>query len=463
MKLYNTSVFIFRRDYRINDNTGLIKSLLYSKRVIPIFIFTPEQIDDKKNIFKSNNAAQFMIESLVDLNRQLKKKQTHLYMFYGDYIFILNNLLKQIKFDCIFFNKDYTPYSLERDSKIKKFCQDNGLVLHTVDDICLHPIGSVLTLKKDGYKKFSLYYKKAKNLPVSYPQVNNLTNYYNDKLKYELKKNDLLKLFKVNNNIKLHGGRSKAKLILDNIHKHIYYNDIKDEPLYETSLLSPYIRFGNISVREVYYSIINKLGKRNKLIEQLYWRDFYINFGYYNLELYTQNFIDHKFSYIKYDDNPLLFKLWTEGNTGFPLCDAGMRELNKTGYMHSRVRMLTATVLCRILLLDWRLGEKYFSIKLIDHDRALNEGNWMWIAGTSPHSQEYFRIMTPKSQTIKFDPECIYIKKWIPELKNVENKDIINWDTKHKKYLYTDYPSPVVSYKKNKLESIKRYKESIDK
>jgi deoxyribodipyrimidine photo-lyase len=247
MKLYDKTIFIFRRDYRLNDNIGLIKCLLHSKIVIPIFIFTPEQIDN--NIFKSNNAVQFMIESLIDLDKQLKKCDTHLYMFYGDNITILKNILKQINYDCIFFNKDYTPYSLERDSNIKKFCQENNIVLHTIDDMCLHPVGSVLTLKKDGYKKFTLYYKKAKKMPIPYPQSNNFKNYYNRDIKNEIKKKDLINFFKINNNIKCHGGRKEAKKILADINKHIYYNDIKDEPQYETSLLGSHIRFGTIKCK----------------------------------------------------------------------------------------------------------------------------------------------------------------------------------------------------------------------
>jgi deoxyribodipyrimidine photo-lyase len=462
MILYNTSIFIFRRDLRINDNLGLIRSHQCSKSVLPIFIFTPEQVG-KGNMFKSNNAVQFMIESLVDLDKQLRKNGSHLYMFYGDNIQILRKLIKSVKPEAIFFNKDFTPYSLQRDSKIKRLCQTEGLTLHMLNDLCLNPVGKICTKKGTGYKRFTPFYNTSKKIPVPKPMRGTFKNYYKKGVKVpQIKKSDLKKFFDVNLNIKSHGGRQAGKNILNNIIKFKDYDKTRNFPNIETTMLSPHNKFGTVSIREVYHIIKKGLGDDNNLLRQLYWRDFYIHFGYFNLNMYTDHYVDHKFKFIRWKTSKTLFNAWKRGLTGFPLCDAGMRELNVTGFMHNRVRMIAATVLCRILLIDWRLGEKYFSKKLTDHDRASNDGNWMWVAGVSPHAQEYYRIMTPKSQTLKFDPDCKYIKKWIPELASVPVKDIINWDVKYKDHR-SRYPDPIVDYKKNKFESIKRYKASIEK
>lgn len=458
-KLHKLSLFIFRRDYRIHDNIGLIKSLNHSHQVIPIFIFNPKQI--KYNKFKSNNATQFMIESLIDLDSQLKNKGSKLYLFYGDIIQIIKKFIKEIYIDAIFFNKDYSPFSLKRDSKIKKLCLSQGIALYMIDDLCLHPMGSIMTNKNDGYKKFNSYYRKAKKYEIMKPISSNIYNFYNKDINF-IMSIDPHSFYTKNHYIKLDGGRSFGKSILRNIKYHSQFDTNKDDLTLHTSLLSPYIRFGCLSIREVYHYILKVLNNTN-LLKQLFWRDFYYNLGYYNLKIFTSNYTDPRFKYIQWDNDTLLFKLWCEGKTGFPLCDAGMRELNYTGFIHHRVRMLTATVLCRILLINWRWGERYFATKLIDHDRALNEGNWLYITGTSSHSQDYYRIMTPRTQNKKYDPDCIYIKKWIPELKYVPSDDIIHWDTRYKKYKFVDYPSPCVNYKKNKNESITRYKNSIEK
>ena len=447
--MYNKSLFIFRRSFRLEDNTGLIEALKNSKEVIPIFIFTPEQVTNNK--YKSNNAIQFMIESLRELDKELKKKKSQLNYFY-DEIDILDKIIKKENIDAIFLNMDYTKYSTDRDKKILKICNKNKIKLEIFEDILLLDIGSVKTNNKP-YQKFTPYFNKAKLLKVKKVQNNNNNKYYNKTIS-DFKNID--KFYKKNNNISVRGGRSNALKILKTLKEFKNYNIDRNDLSLQTTKLSAYIKFGCISIREIYHNLKKVLPNSNQLFTQLHWRDFYYNIAYFYPHIF-KGAMKEKYNNLKWGNNTTYFNKWKKGETGCPIVDAGMREMNETGYMHNRARLITSNFLIKLLLIDWRKGEQYYATQLVDYDPSVNNGNWQWGAGSGADSQPYFRIFNPWLQSKKFDNDCEYIKSWIPELKDVDNKDIHNWETKHHEYS-VDYPKPIIYYKKQKEKSIAMYK-----
>lgn len=446
------SIFIFRRSFRLYDNIGLINALKNSKKVIPIFIFTPEQI--KKNHYKSNNAIQFMIESLKELDKELKKKKSKLYFFYGKQHKIISKINKEIEIDSVYLNKDYTPYAIKRDKKIKKICSKNNINYFEFEDILLRPVGSIKT-NDNIYLKFTPYFRASSKIKVNTPTKNLYSNYFKKKIKCEYKK-DIDNFYKFNEHILIRGGRKEALLKLNKINNFKKYNDKRNILSISTTHLSAYIKFGCISIREVYHKFKKKLQNNNQLISQLHWRDFYYNICFYHPHVIGKS-LKSKYDDIEWDNNSNLFNKWKEGKTGYPVVDACMRELNTTGYMHNRGRLIVASFLVKILLVDWRKGEKYFATQLTDYDVSVNNGNWQWVAGSGADSQPYFRIFNPWSQSKKFDENCEYIKKWIPELSEVKNNDIHKWDLKYNLYNKV-YIKPIVNYKEKRLNTLKIYK-----
>jgi len=448
----NLSIFIFRRSFRLYDNTGLINALKNSKKVIPIFIFTPEQI--KKNKYKSNNAIQFMIESLNELNKELKEKKSKLYFFYGKQHKIISKINKEIKIDSVYVNKDYTPYAIKRDKKIKKTCEKNNIKFFEFEDILLRPVGSIKS-NDNVYLKFTPYFRACAKIKVNKPIKNLYSNYFKKKIKCEFKK-DIDNFYKFNENILIRGGRKNALLKLNKINNFKKYNDKRNILSISTTHLSAYIKFGCLSIREVYHKFKKKLQNNNQLISQLHWRDFYYNICFFHPNVIGKS-LKSKYDDIEWDNNSNLFNKWKEGKTGYPVVDACMRELNTTGYMHNRGRLIVASFLVKILLVDWRKGEKYFATQLTDYDVSVNNGNWQWVAGSGADSQPYFRIFNPWLQSKKFDENCEYIKKWIPELSEVKNNDIHKWDLKYNLYNKV-YIKPIVNYKEKRQNTLKIYK-----
>jgi len=466
MPKYNKSIFIFRRDLRLNDNMGLINALKSSKTVIPIFIFTPEQL--VRNPFKSNNCVQFMVESLEDLNKRLRKKKSKLFYFYGKVNSVIDKIVKRENVDAVFVNMDYTPYSIKRDKGIEKVCKKNDIDFVSVEDILLNPVKSILTSGGKVYSKFTPYFNVAKKKKIDKVMNNRHTNYYSgrNKIVSEYKKN-IHKFYKENENITVYGGRSEAIKILTNINKFKKYNKERNILNIETTRLSAYNKFGCVSCREVYHVFKKKLGLRNDLIKQMYWRDFYYNLIYEHPEVLgsfkiNRNFKKHysRVPWIKYNNattkNKKMWRAWCDGETGFPIIDAGMREMNETGFMHNRVRLNVASFLTRLMMWHWQDGEKYFAQNLVDYDPAQNNGNWQFCSGSGVDSQPYFRIFNPWLQSKKFDPDCEYIKKWIPELEDVDPKHIHRWNEYFEDY-DVDYPEPILDYKKNKSSAIKKF------
>jgi deoxyribodipyrimidine photo-lyase len=450
---FRKSLFLFRRDLRLEDNTGLIFALQSSEVVIPAFIFTPEQIE--KNPYRSDHCLQLMIDSLKDLENQLKGKKGKLFFFKGDPEDVVRKCLRELSIDAVIVNRDYTPYSRQRDKKLEKVCKAGGIPFLSFDDALLHPPEE--TLKKDGkpYSIFTPYFRNASKLKVSPPAQNRSTHYFRGSIPFAKDKSLFPKLT-VETSLK--GGRSEALKILKKLGSFGKYERLRDYPAEEYSThLSAYLKFTVCSPREVYAAVCRHLSPHHALIRALYWRDFFTSIAYFFPHVFKGAF-HRKFDALKWSYNKRAFQRWCEGSTGVPIVDAGMREMNATGFMHNRVRMIAASFLIKDLHIDWRWGEKYFAQTLIDYDPAVNNGNWQWVASTGCDAQPYFRIFNPWNQQKKFDPDCAYIKKWIPELRDFSPKAIHAWHEEKWRGGYKKYPAPMADHEKAAKEALHAYR-----
>lgn len=471
MKTHNKSIFIFRRDYRLYDNTGLIEALKKSVTVIPIFIFTPEQLIH--NDYKSDNAVQFMIESLEDLDNQLKEKGSRLFYFYGTPANVIKKILNNDKnIDAVFVNRDYTPYSKKRDTEIEEVCKKSKRTFESYEDCLLHPVGSIRSGSDEIYVKFTPYFRVASKVKVDDPNKNNYSNYIGKKSKIEGEyTGSKKKFYKENENIAVHGGRDLGLKILVSIEKFKNYNKDRNTLAKPTTRLSAYIKFGCVSIREVYHKIKDKLGMKNDLIKQLHWREFYYNITefYPNVlddDWKKKNFKDYykKIPWLTYETASVVqkkhFEAWKKGETGYPIVDACMKQLS-SGYMENRGRLIVSSFLVKNLFFHWAEGEKWFANTLFDYDPENNSGGWQWTSGSGTDSQIYFRVLSPISQSLRFDPDCLYIKKWIPELKDVPNDHIHEWNKYYHLYPNIKYPKPIIDYSSTAKKAIEKYKKAL--
>lgn len=449
-------LFIFRRDYRIVDNTGLNLLNTLCKNIYTVFIFTPEQVTNK-NSYKSNNAVQFMIESLKDLASQISDKGGKLHTFFGDNEKIVSQLIDDFKINVVCFNSDYTPYSIKRDNEIAELCKKKQIDCAFIHDYYLHYPGSFMSASNTPYQKFTPYYNtsvKEHFDPVTkYRQLH--FKYKTGSLHNTITLEEAFKKFTTENKeLAVNGGRQNAIIQLRHaIKTQTKYKTTHDMLDTNTSQLSAYIKFGCLSIREIYKAF----HKNTDFVRQLIWRDFYANI-LFSFPKVLGHALKPKYNKIRWSYNKRYLDAWQKGVTGFPIVDAGMRELNTTGYMHNRARLIVASFFIKTLLLDWKQGEKYFATKLTDYDVASNNGNWQWVMGGGADSQPYFRIFNPWSQSKEHDPEANYIKKWIPELKDVPAKAIHNWDSEYPNYKTVNYVEPIVDYAVQKEKVLDMYK-----
>jgi len=457
--MFENGLFIFRRDLRIQDNIGLNLAMEQCKKVYPIFIFTPEQVTDK-NKFKSDNSVQFMIESLDDLRENIKKQGGHLNCYYGENNIIIKKLIKKWNIDAVFFNWDITPYAKKRDSSIEKLCKSLKVEYVTAQDYYLYEPGSIKSGSDEPYTKFTPYYNKV--LPTKVLKPVNLRKYKfaNEKDGNIELVDAYLKFTEPNPDILVNGGREYGEKIINNLSAFKNYGKTRNNLDQHTTLLSAYLKYGNVSVRETYDKMVSKLGKRSDLLRQLIWREFYAQLLFSNPQV-LGNPLKPKYDKINWVSNTSHLNAWKKGLTGFPIVDAGMRELNATGYMHNRSRLITASFLIKTLLIDWEDGEKYYATQLTDYDPASNNGNWQWVASSGADAQPYFRIFNPWSQSEKHDKDAEYIKKWIPELESVPAKDIHKWDEVYEKYSDIKYPKPIVNYDEQRKKALAMYKKVV--
>jgi len=476
------SIFIFRRDFRIFDNHGLIKCFENSDEVLLIFIFTPEQIT--KNKYFSSNSFQFLIESLEDLNDEFNKYNAHIHFYFGENVEILKKIEKIYKYDTIYCNKDFTPYAIQRDNSIETYLEKENINNNTnntntnntntnkskklilVEDYLLAPMGTFCKKDESAYEVYGAFRKNSMNFEIE--EVNTLfdlnkKDYKNKiiKIKNNFSLNDLDKYYTKNANIMVHGGRKNALKKVKNINNFATYDECRNILDYSTTHLSSYIKYGTVSIREVYYKIVYKFGKDCGLINQLFWREFYFYIGYYFPRVLEGKSLKEKYDKIQWSNNHKYIEAWKKGLTGYPVVDACMHELNCIGFMHNRGRLITSGILIKILQCDWRIGEEYFATKLIDYDPLVNNGNWQWSSSSGADSTPYFRIFNPWLQSKKFDPNCIYIKKWLPELNLVPNKEIHQWNKYYQNYKNINYPGPINNYEEARKETIELYKKAL--
>ena len=440
---YGRSLFLFRRDLRVRDNSGLFEASSTSETVIPVFIFDPRLAS--QNPYFSHNAFQFMVESLRDLSREVAAERGLLCVFRGRPEAVVERLIAEEDVEAVFVNRDYTPFSRTRDTAIAKVCDERRTAFHCCSDVLLHEPGDVL--KDDGkpYTIFSHFLRKARLIPirpVNAARVNNLSNL---SIASESRERFHRELPDQNSLRSVRGGRPQSLKTLTNLHKCAEYEVEREYPAKSgTTRLSAHNKFGTCSIREVYHAAVDKLGAEHQLIVELFWRDFYSHIAFFFPHIFHGSFYP-KYDALEWDATTQKFDAWRTGRTGFPIIDAGMRELNATGFIHNRVRMLVASFLIKDLHVDWRRGERYFAQNLVDYDRAVNNGNWQWCASTGCDAQPYFRIFNPWLQQRRYDPDCRYIKTWIPELGEI-TPALLHSPEKLNGVTIPGYPAPIVNH-----------------
>jgi deoxyribodipyrimidine photo-lyase len=472
------NIFIHHRDLRIIDNTTLIEQDKNESNVIPIFIFPPEQINPKKNEYFSNASVQFMIESLHELSDDIKNKNGKIYFFKGDNLKVLKNIHKNIGINSIGYNIDYTPYAKKRDNEIRTWCNDQNIKLYEKEDYVLYDILEGQTLKKDNtpYQVFTPF----KNFCLNNLKINEVNKFSkfkftkNSKLediKYNINEKEIDNFYEENININVHGGRSNGLKILNNLDKFKDYQKKRDTLSYKTTFLAAHNHFTTVSIREVYYKILSEIGKNSGLINQLHWRDFYINISHYfphilNGQIGKKNkAFKEKYDNINWSYNKEKWNTFMKGETGFPIIDAGVRQLLTHNFVHNRVRMVHGNFVTKDLHMDWRDGEKFYSNNLVDIDVMVNNNSWQWCAGSGTDAQPYFRIFNPWTQLKTYDPELKYVREMLPELKDVPNEDIINWwkPEIHNKWLDNGvkYFKPMLDHSIESKKAIEIYKKAL--
>ncbi len=407
------NVFWFRRDLRLKDNLGLNAALLSKNPVLGIFIF-----DNKItcNLPKDDARISFIYKNLKKINKNLGFANSSLLVKKGNALEVFNELIKVYEIESVYSNVDYEPYAIDRDFKISSFLSLNKINhLQFKDQVVFEPKE---VLKDDGlpYTVYTPYknkwLSKYQQNPISTSKTVDLSNFYKFNYNFPL----FTDLGFIDSNIKV------VDYNLDSIQN--YAND-RDYPFLNSgSYLSVHLRFGTVSVREV---ILQLESTDSVFLSELIWREFFMMIIYYFPNAKNSNF-KKKYDKVKWNNSKQDFQNWCDGKTGYPIVDAGMIELNNTGYMHNRIRMIVAGFLCKHLLIDWRWGEKYFSLKLLDYELSSNNGNWQWAAGTGCDSAPYFRIFNPFTQQKKFDKDLLYIKKWI---NNYDKDNYIDYIVDH--------------------------------
>ena len=411
-------IFWFRRDLRLDDNHALFKALKSGYDVLPIFIFD-SNITNKLN--QNDHRLNYINNVLDGLNKRLSENKKKIYIYKGDPIEIISKLIIKLKIKEIYLNKDYEPYARDRDDKIEKLCVANNVSYNSFKDHVIFEEDQIV--KKDGtpYVVYTPYSRKwiekfQSNQLDSYPSELNLDGFVDsDKIR------EVNYLMDFEKNIISPKTYNLNKDLIDK------YEETRNFPaLDSTSRIGVNLRFGTVSTRKIVKTSSER--SNNTFLKELIWREFFIQILWHFPHTTEKSFKD-KYERIEWRNDMDDFKLWCDGKTGYPIVDAGMNQLNKTGFMHNRLRMVVGSFLCKHLLIDWRLGEKYFADKLFDYEQASNVGNWQWVAGCGVDAAPYFRIFNPEEQQKKFDKELQFIKKWIP---NYDKDNYINKIVDHK-------------------------------
>ena len=427
------TLFWFRRDLRIEDNCGLFHALNGKNKVLPIFIFDKEIL---KKLPKQDARLEMILISLNNIDLAMKAKRCSVGRFLGAPKTIFPELIKKWRVEKVICNEDYEPYATNRDAEIRQLLEKEGVVFEMYKDQVIFAKDEIV--KKDGspYKVYTPFSRKwlerfEENPLKTYPSETLLGNLT---LNVSLPKINLADL-----------GFDKSTIVEP---KYSFDNKVIDEyeetrnfpSLDSTSRLGSYLRFGIVSVR----ALVQKAASRSNhiFLKELIWREFFMQILWHFPHTSHKSF-KPQYDKIEWLNNPVDFEKWCKGDTGYPLVDAGMRQLNQTGFMHNRVRMLVGSFLCKHLLIDWRWGEAYFAEKLLDYEMSSNVGNWQWVAGCGVDAAPYFRIFNPSEQVKKFDKELRYIQKWVPNFQEI------------------DYPNPMVDHKKARERCLMVYKTAL--
>ncbi len=426
----------FRRDLRLHDNAALYHALKSELPLVPVFIFDTNILDQLEE--KNDRRVEFIHHAITEMHQQLKKLNSSMEVYYGLPAEVFHLLLEKYTINKVFTNHDYEPYAQQRDAAIQKQLNDASVSFHTYKDQVIFEKDEVL--KDDGkpYTVFTPYSKKWKaKLHEFY-----LKSYPTEKYSTNFLKQPPLAIPSLNDmgfeaaGLPFPSSEARKEIIKK-------YNEQRDFPAINgTSRLGVHLRFGTISIRE----LAREAQKLNEVfLNELIWRDFYHMILWHFPHVGKGRAFKSEYEFIEWRNDEKEFQKWCEGQTGYPIVDAGMRELNETGFMHNRVRMIVASFLSKHLLIDWRWGEAYFAKKLLDFDLAANNGGWQWAAGSGCDAAPYFRIFNPYLQTQKFDPKLEYVRKWVPEFEGF------------------DYVKPIVQHEFARKRCLEVYSKALKK
>jgi deoxyribodipyrimidine photo-lyase len=426
------AVFWFRRDLRLGDNTGLWHALSSGYRVLPLFIYDDNILS---RLDRDDTRMSFLGDILTSLHSSLVKNGSSLFTISSSPVNAFRELSERFNIKAVYFNRDYEPYALKRDSEVTSFFKSKGIPVFSFKDQVIFEMSEVMKNDGNPYTVYTPYSVKW----LSQFSSENAKFFDSEKILSAFVQTKAVEFFPPEKsgfvcppyNIK------SPDISAERISG---YHKTRDIPsINGTSFLGPYLRFGTISIREV----VRKIHDVNMVyLKELVWREFFMQILYHFPHVAEKSFRP-EYDKIEWLNNEDHFAGWCEGKTGYPMVDAGIRELNATGYMHNRVRMVTASFLTKHLLTDWRWGEAYFASKLFDYELSSNNGNWQWAAGCGCDAAPYFRVFNPEIQLKKFDPELIYVKKWVPE------------------YGTSDYPVPVVDHKSARERALNHYRSGI--
>jgi deoxyribodipyrimidine photo-lyase len=434
--MQSINIFWFRRDLRLSDNTGLYHALKAGLPVVPVFIFDKNILNKLEN--KADKRVQFIHDALSEIQQQLAAMDSSLEVYYGRPDEVYEELANKYNINTVFTNHDYEPYALERDRHLKLWLSEKGISFNTYKDQVL--LEKTEVVKDDGkpYTVFTPYSRKWKSILTedhlkAYPTNKYFSNFFKQAAQVipSLSSMDFTE--------------STINFPSKNVNEEIVkkYADQRDIPsIAGTSKLGVHLRFGTISIRQL---AAQCKGLSDTFLNELIWRDFYHMILWNFPHVGRSKAFRQEYDTIEWRRDTGEFEKWCNGQTGYPIVDAGMRELNATGFMHNRVRMIVASFFTKHLLLDWRSGEAYFAQKLLDFDLAANNGGWQWAAGSGCDAAPYFRIFNPYLQTQKFDPKLEYIKKWVPEFQEFT------------------YPKPIIVHEEARKRCLEVYAKALKK
>lgn len=432
------TLFWFRRDLRLSDNHGLSQALAAGNPVAPIFIFDKNIL---QNLKPDDARVSFIFDAVTELDRELSERGGGLAVYQGQPLEIFESLLKEKKIAAVFCNEDYEPYARERDESVAKLCEKYGVEFKAFKDQVIFAKDEVARDVGAPYRMYTPYMRKWKREFKERGAVKILTPFDTSAKHGTLAAPDMK--HKISSLEALGFQRTKLELPRRTISKKIigeYAKNRNGLALDATTRLGMHLRFGTLSPRRAV-----KVALENKSeiwLNELIWREFFMQILWHFPHSATSSF-DPRYDKIEWLNEKSQFTRWCEGKTGYPVVDAGMRELNQTGFMHNRARMITGSFLCKHLLIDWRWGEKYFASKLLDYDMAANVGNWQWVAGSGCDAAPYFRVFNPALQAKKFDPNGAYVKRWVPEIGTFK------------------YPQPIVDHETARMRALVAYKKAL--